>query len=204
MITRRQFSKFGLGLTAFPSVTRQFILASESNSSGQVTKEESSTAKDKAGGGKGVHLTIEIPKECFAGIAAKINMIVQNDSDETIIIPFTITYADYEIKVKDSAGHIVPRTRWGDEVLLENKEYDKEKIKEPYYVPKYLSESARFKELSFGERFMRGVTITRLFDLTIAGKYTVFVSRYFKDYPAGNYHELSAEAVLVVEEIGAD
>jgi hypothetical protein len=171
--------------TFFPAA-RPVFSTSGNSSYEQPSKDGSMTAKE----GNEVHIVVDVPKESYAGNAITITMKLQNDSDEKIRCTRTTMYYDFSIKIKDSAGNIVPKTRYGQMVM-------KDDNRRPILTRVLVW-------LSFGESDERSYNIARVFDLTLRDKYTVSVSRkcwaVLQEMPAKEREvSVSTEAVLDVQ-----
>jgi len=166
-------------LAAFSPAGRPVFSTSGNSSNEQTPKDGSTTAKE----GKGVHIVVDVPKESYAGNAITITMKLQNDSDIDFI--YTIErgyeYKFFSIEVNDSTGAIVPKTRFAQQIWPDN----------PMHQP---PSSDIFCSLAPGDSYNRSLNIARIFDLTIVGKYTVSVSKYF------NGTTYSTKAILVVQD----
>lgn len=143
------------------------------------------TTKNKVEGGDPVRIVVDVPQKPVAGQAMEIKLTLQNDSGKDILCAHGSPYRDFSIVVKDFAGTNVPMTKFGQQVMQGNP-------RDSY--------KRNVKPLPSGKSTQVCLNIARLFDLTIAGKYTISVSRTIDENVPSQEREVSTETVLVVQE----
>lgn len=87
---------------------------------------------------------------------------------------------DYSIDVRDEKGDAVNQTNFGRNRL---------QIMTMF--------SARVKTVNPGQSLKEGVTLSKLFDLTIPGRYTVQVSRHAQDNDSGQLVKSNTATIIV-------
>lgn len=134
--------------------------------------------------GDAVHIVADLPERATAGESIVIKLILKNDSVEDVLCAHGSPELDFSIAIKDSSGAVVPMTRFGRQVMGSRRDSYKHNV----------------KPLSPGKNVQVGLNIARLFDLTIADKYTISVARTINEDLLGKERQVSMETTLVVQE----
>ncbi len=135
--------------------------------------------------GDEVYILAEVPERATAGESIVIKLILKNDSGEDVLCAHGSPERDFSIAIKDSSGVAVPMTRFGRQVMQGN----------PRDSYKY-----NVKLLSSGKSVQVSLNIARLFDLTIADKYTISVARTINEDLSGKERQVSMKTTFVVQE----
>jgi hypothetical protein len=130
-----------------------------------------------------VNIVADMPERSAAGESIVIKLILKNESDEDVLYVDSYEYRDYAITIRDSSDVAVPMTKFGQVMGKPGRYYR-------YIV----------KKLSPGKNVVVCLNIARLFDLTIADKYTVSVVRTINEGLPGKERQVSMETTLVVQE----
>jgi hypothetical protein len=107
-------------------------------------------------------ISVSLPGKHHAGEAITCVVSLKNNDKDDLFYGHTTEYKDFKVTVYDSQGKPVPFTRRGEEELSEAEDAPRFK----YIVEK----------LAPGAILQHSYNLSSLFDLTVAGKYTVVVS----------------------------
>lgn len=114
------------------------------------------TTKEKA------EISISLPEKPYADEAIVCIVSLKNRDNSSVFYGHSTDYKDFKVVVYDSRGKLAPFTRFGELELSENEDEPRDK----YIV----------KEIVSGAVHQRRYNLSSLFDLTVAGRYTVCVS----------------------------
>ncbi|MHC4982694.1 MAG: hypothetical protein ACYTF6_05955 [Planctomycetota bacterium] len=121
-----------------------------------------------------VELAARMNKANVAGQPIELRISVTNNSERTIQHgPLDAAYADFRMKIQDASGQKVPFTRFGQKRCRTQKPMD------------FFLFSAR--PIGPGACYRITFDLSLLFDLTIAGKYTVSVETEIYSERIGDY-----------------
>lgn len=135
-----------------------FGCSSRSDENGKGSVMDTTTRETR----EGAELSISFPGRDRAGEAFACIVSLKNNDKNDLFYGHTTDYRDFKITVYDSQGKVVPFTRFGEEELGG----DENRPDEKYIV----------KTVAPGAVLQRRYNLSSLFDLTVAGKYTVVVS----------------------------
>jgi hypothetical protein len=123
-------------------------------------------------------LKVSFSKACLTGESIWCDISVANKGQKNVSYEHISDYRDFIIHVADAAGQPLPLTRFGNTVIAGNSGELKK---------------VTIKFLAPGENLFRHYNLARLFDLTVAGKYTLTISREIDDQ--SEKHVLKVESI---------
>jgi hypothetical protein len=131
-----------------------------------------------------VELTVALTEKGVAGEALPITITLRNAGRAVVTYGEVAGIGDYKLAVKDAEGKAIPVTRYGKWWLETVGGGGGERYK---YV---------IRKLEPGQSMSLSANLTRLYDLTVAGKYTLVVSRKINaDNADGQAFTVQTEAI---------
>jgi hypothetical protein len=109
----------------------------------------------------GVELALTMPATCVAGQAIPCEVILTNKSKTLVWYGETAPWRDFIITIRDAKKNPVPFTRYGYDLLGGERGFG----------------SRKFERLSPGKTLSQAYKLSQLFDLTVAGSYTISIER---------------------------
>ena len=111
---------------------------------------------------QGVSLRVSLPEKCVAGNAILCEVSLVNTGKEEVEYEHISDYKDFALEVRDASGAVMPLTRFGKAVLWDNEGERKKSNR---------------RKLLTGKKLVRQYNLSRLFDVTMTGDYTITVTR---------------------------
>jgi hypothetical protein len=139
----------------------------------------------------GVKLRLSVPAQNRAGteILCDVSLINASASREfDYESKQKANYRKFKLVIRDAKGKVVPYTRFGSSALGGD-EYDRG--------------SSVVKKLAMGETLAQQYNLSRFFDLTVPGKYTINVSRMLNEYEKKE-NQFSIDAELAFDVVDPD
>lgn len=117
----------------------------------------------------GVELVCVVSQGEFAGgEPVYVSLAVTNKGRDTVTYGTERSIGDYEILLKDDKGNMVPLTRYG-------------RLHMRFGTDRFRRTAYRMEKLRPGDKISALANLARLFDLTLAGKYSLTVKRLINE-----------------------
>ena len=113
----------------------------------------------------GVRLHAKVTAPCIAGSTIQVTMSLSNNSNRSVSYGLINCYYDFDIQVTDAEGRAVPLTRFGNSRIGGNGGQFGSAFK------------YNMKELKPGASYRIELNLGRLFDVSVAGTYSLRIRR---------------------------
>ncbi len=124
---------------------------------------------------EGVRLHAKVTAPCVAGRAIQVAMSLSNNSKKKIAFGHITYYYNFDLQMTDAMGKAVPLTRFGQSKIGgDGGQFG--------MIFKYSR-----RELAPGASYRIELNLNRLFDLSVAGTYTLRIRRRVDEGPGGEF-----------------
>lgn len=127
-----------------------------------------------------VSLRVSIAGRCVAGEIISCEISMTNAGKKELSYGHVSDYNDFVVEIKDTSGATIPLTRFG-KATLAGDSGERKKLSTKRLLP--------------GETLMRRYNLSRLFDLSVSGDYTITVSREINENQGSDHIVLKVESM---------